>query len=254
MCISRRSLPGTECLKLFFSDNAPQSSSQELYDFAAAYSFTHTTSSPRFAQSNGETQHHVQMVKKLLKKAKDPYLALLAYRATPIAHGYSPAQLLMSRRLHTQVHQHPSLLDPERPYGAVIAAKEREKRGKDTASFNNRHRVRDLSQLSQVNQCGSLMQSLTQPHFHTSWIALQAPSGGIDTILSLFQRMFYTHLTHLHPALHHNQVGSPECPVSHPTPAPEGHTLICHKLVHTHTQGHTTRCGRGVRKPHRLDL
>lgn len=38
----------------FFSDNVPQYSSQEFKDFAAAYGFTHTTSSPRFAQSIGE--------------------------------------------------------------------------------------------------------------------------------------------------------------------------------------------------------
>ena len=46
----------------------------------------------------------VQTVKNLLKKTDDPYLALLAYRATPLpVNGYSPAELLMNRKLRTTV-------------------------------------------------------------------------------------------------------------------------------------------------------
>lgn len=134
--------------QIFFNENGAQYSSQELKDCAATHGFTHNTSSPRFAQSNGEAERHVQTVKNLLKKAKDPYLALLAYRAIPLANGYSPAQLLMGRRLHTPLPQHLSLLTPELPDSAVVAAKERERREKDTGSFNNRHHVRDLSHLT----------------------------------------------------------------------------------------------------------
>jgi len=39
--------------------------------------------------------------KELTEKEKDPYLALLAYRSTPLEIGYSPSQLLMNRALHT---------------------------------------------------------------------------------------------------------------------------------------------------------
>lgn len=45
-----------------------------------ALTMASVTSSTRFAQSN---ERHVQMVKHLLSKANDPYLAMLAYRTTP---------------------------------------------------------------------------------------------------------------------------------------------------------------------------
>ena len=49
---------------------------------------------------------------------KNPYLAMLAYRSTPLQNGFSPAELLMSRRLCTTIpivhHQlKPSVLDYE---------------------------------------------------------------------------------------------------------------------------------------------
>uniref|UniRef100_A0A3B3RKB0 Uncharacterized protein n=1 Tax=Paramormyrops kingsleyae TaxID=1676925 RepID=A0A3B3RKB0_9TELE len=61
---------------------------------------------------NGEAERAVQTIKNLLKKARDPYRALLAYRATPLSNGYSPAQLLMGRRLRTTV---PTLSENLRP-------------------------------------------------------------------------------------------------------------------------------------------
>ena len=73
------------------SDNGPQYHSDEFALFAKDWGFKHTTSSPRFPQSNGEAERAVRTVKEILKKEKDPAKALLAYRSTPLASGYSPA-------------------------------------------------------------------------------------------------------------------------------------------------------------------
>ena len=65
------------------SDNGPQYDSAEFTKFAKEWGFQHVTSSPRYAQSNGEVERSVQTVKNLLKKEDDPTKALMAYRSTP---------------------------------------------------------------------------------------------------------------------------------------------------------------------------
>ena len=58
------------------SDNGPQYESQQFSMFAESYGFQHSTSSPRYLQSNGQAERMVKTMKQMLKQSSDPYLAL----------------------------------------------------------------------------------------------------------------------------------------------------------------------------------
>ena len=95
------------------SDNGPQYHSDEFAQFASDWGFRHTTSSPRYPKSNGQAERAVRTVKDILRKENDPAKALLAYRSTPLASGYSPAQLLMGRNIKSSVPTNPDQLMPQ---------------------------------------------------------------------------------------------------------------------------------------------
>ena len=102
------------------SDNGPQYSSEAYAEFARLYQFEHVTSSPRYPQSNGEAERAVQTIKGLMKKEMNPYLALLTYRATPLQCGFSPSELLMARKLRTNIPMTRELLKPAVPDRALV--------------------------------------------------------------------------------------------------------------------------------------
>ena len=65
-------------------------------------------------RSNGQAKAAMKVVKGLLTHAKYPYLALLAYRSTPIdAHLHSPAEMLSQRVIRTTVPQRIRHKDPQ---------------------------------------------------------------------------------------------------------------------------------------------
>ncbi len=84
------------------SDNGPQFS-QEYNKFSREWNFRHTTVSPINAQSNGQVEKSVQIVKRILSKTdiegSDPCVGFLEYRNTPIEDCRWPAQMLMGKRL-----------------------------------------------------------------------------------------------------------------------------------------------------------
>ena len=134
------------------SDNGPCFSSREFREFAETWKFVHRTSSPHYAQSNGLAETLVSILKNLLQKADDPYLALLNYRNTPRADGVpSPAVRLFGRRTRTLLPTATSLMQPNQPLDDVPSqldeAKSRQKAhydksAKDLPSLNNDEVVR----------------------------------------------------------------------------------------------------------------
>lgn len=84
-------------------------SCEEFRNFEKTSEFKHVTLSLKYPQLNALIENGVKIVKLLIKKAvdskTDPYLALLNYRATPLSHGRSPAELLFNRQLKTRITQ-----------------------------------------------------------------------------------------------------------------------------------------------------
>ena len=116
---------------MLVTDNGPQYSSQEFTAFASNLGFTHITSSPYYPQSNGLAEKTVKTVKGLLKNSKNPHLALLCYRATPLAWcNLSPAELLMGRKHRTDVPIQSSSLNPQWEYLTQFREKRQGEKGK----------------------------------------------------------------------------------------------------------------------------
>ena len=112
------------------ADNTPFAS-RELQDFASLWGFRITTSSPRYPQSNGMSERAIGTIKQLLRKAEDPYIALLEYRNTPVSGiGLSPSQMLNRRRLKSKLPTTAKLLRPRVELDArekLLGAQERQK-------------------------------------------------------------------------------------------------------------------------------
>ena len=129
------------------SDNGPQYVSEAYSKFAQQYGFKHHTSSPYHPQGNGEAERAVQTIKSLLKKSGDPYLALLAYRSTPLESGYSPSELLMGRRLRTTVPTNPKLLLPKTPDLSQVKNRDAQLKNRQKKDFDTHHGAQELSVL-----------------------------------------------------------------------------------------------------------
>jgi hypothetical protein len=107
------------------TDNSPFNSA-EFKRFAERFEFQHTTSSPRYAQSNGKVENAVKTAKRIMIKAReaktDPFLALLEWRNTPSEQlGPSPAQLMFGRRTRTRLPTANTLLQTTTSNAAATA-------------------------------------------------------------------------------------------------------------------------------------
>ena len=158
----------------FMSDNGPQFASQEMKEFAERYCFTLVTSSPHYPQSNSLAERTVKTVKKLISDTDDPYLALLSYRATPLPWcGLSPAELLMGRRIRTDVPQIKKYLTPDWPHLKDFREKDKQHKLQQKRNYDQRHHTHTAIELpegtpvwvsTQGNQSpGTVSQQLETP-------------------------------------------------------------------------------------------
>ena len=81
------------------------------------WDFKTITSSPNYHQGNGQVERTIQALKHVFEKAdcenKDLYLSLLEFRNTSISGlPYSPALILMSKRLRSKLPCDCKLLEP----------------------------------------------------------------------------------------------------------------------------------------------
>ncbi|UYV79044.1 hypothetical protein LAZ67_17000853 [Cordylochernes scorpioides] len=132
------------------SDNGTQfGAAREFANFARQYGFTHVTSSPRFPQSNGMAEAGVKIAKLILKKNQDPSLGLLEYRSTPLENGYSPAELLMGRKLRTTLPIAPENLNPKLVDSQTLKRKEGRRRKDMKSRYDRRCGATDMEELSE---------------------------------------------------------------------------------------------------------
>ncbi|UYV70903.1 K02A2.6-like [Cordylochernes scorpioides] len=132
------------------SDNGTQfGAAREFSNFARQYGFTHVTSSPRFPQSNGMAEAGVKIAKLILKKNQDPSLGLLEYRSTPLENGYSPAELLMGRKLRTTLPIAPDNLNPKLVDSQTLKRKEGRRRKDMKSRYDRRCGATDMEELSE---------------------------------------------------------------------------------------------------------
>ena len=168
------------------SDNGPQYDSRELKEFAESYGFHHITSSPHYPQSNGQAERAVKTVKQLFEHSTDQYMALLSYRATPLPScGLSPAELLMGRRIRTDVPQVEKLLIPDWPYLKDFREVDRMNKLKQKQNYDKRHRARSLSPLPNTlpvwvdTPSGQVPGTIIQPDHTPRSYHVEVPSGEV---------------------------------------------------------------------------
>ena len=125
------------------SDNGPQLTSSEMKQFAANYGFQHVTTSSYHPQSNGLVERMVQTVKKLISETDDSCLTLLSYRALPWC-NLSPSELLMGRRVRTDVSQSVKSLTPNWSHLISFAQNDREYKNQQKRNFDKCHRAHPL--------------------------------------------------------------------------------------------------------------
>lgn len=251
------------------TDNGPQFRDR-FQQFAQEFGFSHVTSSPRYPQSNGQAERGVAIASMLLKKNADPNIGLLIYRSTPLECGKSPAELLFGRRIRTNLPQLESLLKPSWITPSTIS-KMQGLKNRQKANFDKHHGARPLRPLADGQtvwvtdrqEYGVIAGKAPQPRSYLvrtqrgefrrnrSFLIPARPSGSpIDVQLPDDEPTPRADDNPVRPPTpaasgdqHGSPVRSPTSPASGRSPSPSPQPAPT-----------TTRSGRVVRPPSRLDL
>lgn len=87
------------------------------------------------------------MAKKILKQ-EDPVMALMSYRSTPCSTtGFSPAKLLMGRKIRTTLPTLEKKLLPKRPSRTAVKERDGKEKAQQAHYFNRHHGARPLPAL-----------------------------------------------------------------------------------------------------------
>ncbi|GFS06117.1 Pol polyprotein [Elysia marginata] len=120
---------------------------KEFAQFSECCGILHKTSSPLHPESKGEAERAARTIKNLLRKASDPYIALLNYRATPIQQGRNPAELLMGRQLRTKLPVHNDCYKPNWSYLKNLNKMGKQMKHSQKSNYDIRLRAKPLTQL-----------------------------------------------------------------------------------------------------------
>lgn len=134
------------------SDNGPPYNSKSFAEFAKNYGFEHTTSSPRFPQSNGFVERMVKTVKNIIKKSDDMYQGLLVYRSTLLSgFKFSPAELLFGRKIRTTLPMIEQNYLPRKIDHEQFKEKDEERKIEIKKNYDKRHKVINLKDMQPGN-------------------------------------------------------------------------------------------------------
>ncbi|UYV84672.1 hypothetical protein LAZ67_X003058 [Cordylochernes scorpioides] len=135
--------------EIMMADNGPPFQSTEMMEFAKEWNVTHTTSSPRFPQSNGMIERTMQTLKSTIIKCQqskqDIYQALLLLRNTEHNSLPSPANMLYGRKQRLFLPMKTTLMNESRICEDSIR-KQHEANQSRMKFYFNRH-ARDLPSL-----------------------------------------------------------------------------------------------------------
>ncbi|GBL82434.1 Uncharacterized protein K02A2.6 [Araneus ventricosus] len=238
----------------------------EFKDFAKSYGLTHISSSPKFSQSSGLIEAAVKTVKDRIKKSRDPYLALMAYRATPLENGFSPSELLMGRRINTTLPVAKTQLQPYSMNKKVLKAKEERRIEGQKMNYDKHHGVRNLDELDPGQNVWITDRRVTGK-------VLQKTPYPRSYLVQSGRRVYRRNRKHLIPSLDFHPEHEPEddsdvtgyqhsptdadpgCPLLKSSPqSPKTYPERASSSTEASPDPYVTRSGRTVRPPERLDL